>query len=744
MSVLSGTERLAAALADRYRIERELGQGGMATVYLARDLKHDRNVAIKVLRPELADILGPERFSREIRLAARLNHPHILPVYDSGAAGAGDDAILYYVMPVMEGESLRDRLQREGRLAPDVCATIVTEVAGALDHAHRQGIVHRDIKPENILLHEGHALVADFGIGKAAADVGEDTQVTRTGFVLGTPAYMSPEQAMGGATDGRSDLFSLGCVLHEMLTGERPQPHRLMQVTPTTGWHAAIPEAMQRVLTRLLAADPDERVGTGAELIALLREPPPPAATRRAGDRSIAVMAFTNMSPDPEDEFFSDGIAEEIINALARLPGLRVAARTSAFSFKGRTDDARAIGEKLNVRSILEGSVRRAGSRLRITAQLVDTGDGMQLWSDRFDRELSDVFAIQDEIARTIATRLEIALIGRSTKTLVRAGTEHLEAYRLFLKGRALVNQRGPSLALGVAALEEAVALDPEYAAALAALANGLTLLGIFGTRRPEDALARARAMASRAIALDPDLAEARMASALLAAAEGDRAASRHEWGRAADLGPASAELRSARALWDLGYLRGDFDAAVALAAEAVNDDPLSAYARCNLALLHAHAGRPAEGVAQARRAVELDPAGFYSNLTLVRVLFYAGDFPEAIARGEATATAAARHVWIVGELAMGYGRAAKPDRAEALYRELLDRASREYVEDIWLAGSAEWAGRGAEAQSHLRRSAERRQPLFAMAGRHGFRLFVPQWESQTMYHELLRDLRWE
>ncbi|MGH7691022.1 MAG: tetratricopeptide repeat protein, partial [Gemmatimonadaceae bacterium] len=357
---------------------------------------------------------------------------------------------------------------------------------------------------------------------------------------------------------------------------------------------------------------------------------------------------------------------------------------------------------------------------------------------------MADVFAIQDEIAHAVATKLEVALAESGAHPLVRAGTDNVDAYHLFLKGRALVSQRGPSLPLGVASLDAAIALAPDYAAALAVLANGLTLMCIFGALRPEAALPRARGLAARAVALDPALADARMASALLAAAEGDRATSEREWERAAALGPANVDLQSARALWDIGYLRGEFDSAVDAGLRAVGMDALSAYARSNLALLYAHAGRAAEGVVQARRAVELDPKGFYSHLTLTRLLFYAGEYAEAVARGEATAAASARHVWIVGELAMGYGRAGQPDQAEALYRELVERSTREYVESVWLAGAAEWAGRGDEALVHLRASADTHQPLFAMAGRHGFLLFVPQWEPRAEYHEILRSLGWE
>ncbi|MDH5235856.1 MAG: protein kinase, partial [Gemmatimonadota bacterium] len=655
------TESLATALADRYRIERGLGAGGMATVYLARDLKHDRDVAIKIMRPELAHAVGAERFGQEIRMVARLNHPHILPLHDSGEivlppspGRSAPEPVLYYVMPVMEGQALRERLRAEKRLPLEEGIRIACEVADALDHAHRMGVVHRDIKPENILLHEGHALVADFGIGKAVATLDGGEDVTWTGLVVGTPAYMSPEQAAGREVDGRTDLYALGCVLHEMLTGVTPRARRVGGGTDPKS-EGELPRGMARVLQRMLELEPADRVGSGAECIALLRDAVAKGLRTAPDERSVAVLPFANMSPDPEDAFLADGISEEIINALAQLPGLRVAARASAFSFKGKQEDLRVVGEKLNVATILDGSVRHAGDRLRITAQLINVADGLHLWSERYDRQLTDVFAIQDEIAGTIAAELKVTLTASSPATdgrPVRAGAPNLEAYRLFLKGRALVSQRGPALAEGVAVLERAVALDPDNAPALAALANGLTFLGIFGTVRPAEALPRARMHAARAVALDPALAEARMVSAMLAAAEGERATARQEWELAAERGPRNAELQSARALWDLAYLHGAFDVAVDHGHRAAAMDPLSAYARANLALLLAHAGRAREGLLQARRAVELDPAGYLPALTLERLLFYAGEFAEGIVHGEALARASARHVWSVGELA--------------------------------------------------------------------------------------------
>src|SRR6266480_3412157 len=374
----------------------------MATVFLAVDLKHQRSVAIKVLHPELATSLGVERFLREITTAAGLNHPHILALYDSGQA----EDLLYYVMPYIEGETLRGRLQREGQLSIADTIRITSEIAEALGYAHGRGVVHRDIKPENIMFSAGRALVADFGIARALT-VATLEPLTAAGAIVGTPAYMSPEQATGsGQLDGRSDIYSLACVVYEMLTGSVPfmgltaqavmARHSVDIAPPIRSVRPTVTDALERAVLTALA--------TAAQFAAALtaREE---ATTASEGGESIAVLPFANLSGDPEFEYFSEGIAEEIINALTQLPGLHVAARTSSFAFRGPAIDLTEVGAKLKVATVLEGSVRKAGNRLRIGAQLVKVGDGYHLWSERYDREMPDVFAIQDEISKAIANR---------------------------------------------------------------------------------------------------------------------------------------------------------------------------------------------------------------------------------------------------------------------------------------------------------------------------------------------------
>lgn len=521
-------ERIREILDPTYTVDRELGRGGMATVYLAQDSKHERTVALKVLHPELAASLGPDRFLREIRVAARLNHPHILPLFDSGEI----EGLLYYVMPYVEGESLRERLDRQQQLPVEEAIHHALAVASALDYAHRQNVVHRDIKPENVMLYEGEPMVMDFGIAKAVSAAGTETaMLTQTGMMVGTPAYVSPEQAAGEVQlDGRSDQYSLACMLYEMLSGQRPftgttaqailakrfteVPKRIREI------RSSVPENVERALVKAMATDAGERYKTAALFAQALTSSSlvtpldtltmPQQAVSTA--KSVAVLPFANMSADPDNEYFTDGMAEEIINALTKIQSLRVASRTSSFAFKGKNEDIGDIGRKLKVSTVLEGSVRKMGNKLRITAQLVNVADGYHLWSERYDRELEDVFAIQDDISQAIVVALRVILTEGEKKAIEKARVVNLQAYDFYLRGQQYFHQwRRKSVEFARQMYSRAVEIDPEYALAYAGIADSCSLLYTYWDAR-EFNLRQADIASRRALELQPELAEAHVA----------------------------------------------------------------------------------------------------------------------------------------------------------------------------------------------------------------------------------------
>jgi len=557
---------LATAVAERYTIESELGRGGMATVYRAWDRKHERPVAVKVLRRDIAAVLGPERFLREIRLAAALQHPHILPLHDSGAA----NEYLYYVMPYVEGESLRQRLERERQLPVEEALRVAVEVADALSHAHSRGIVHRDIKPENILLAADHAVVADFGIARAI-DVAGGDKLTQTGITLGTPAYMSPEQAAGDPqTDGRSDLYSLGCVLYEMLAGAPPFTghsaqailvKHLTEPAPHLTHLRDVAISLEQVIRRCLAKAAADRFTTAVELRQALEaareaKPGPPvrppfprprpvlvwpavalvltgavylanrgaarpggAAPASARTR-LAVLPLVNMSADPRNDYFTDGMTEELISTLSQIGGVRVIAGTSVLPYRDQRKSVAEIGRELSVGSVLEGSVRKTGARVRITAQLIDVATQEHVWSAEYDRSLHDVFAIQSDVARRVADALQSRLTGDDGRAAV--PTTSLAAYDFYLRGlyyaQKVVDPASEQATRdsAILMLERAVQNDPRFALGYAVLARQYARK-YFTSSADKRLEQRGFVAVEKALALDPHLAQAYHARALLA-----------------------------------------------------------------------------------------------------------------------------------------------------------------------------------------------------------------------------------
>jgi serine/threonine-protein kinase len=718
-------DQLQRSLGSAYTLQRELGGGGMSRVFVAEETALARMVVIKVLSPDLAQGLSADRFAREIRLAARLQHPHIVPLFSAGEV----DGLPYYTMPYVEGESLRALLAREGALPIARVMQVLRDIARALDYAHAQDIVHRDIKPDNVLLSGNAASVTDFGIAKAVTAAraealpaeGSGETLTQLGVAIGTPAYMAPEQAAGDPdVDHRADLYAFGCVAYEMLAGQPPfhdRPPRAMLVAHMVEMPASIasrrrdaPRSLSDLVMRCLAKTPEGRPANAAEILAVIESSS--TASRTAvtplPTASIAVLPFESMSADRENEYFADGISEEIINALTQLDGLRVAGRTSSFSFKGTKHDLHTIGEKLNVDTLLEGSVRKSGNRLRITAQLIKVSDGYHLWSERYDREMTDVFAVQDEIATAIASKLKLTL-GRPGE-MVKPPTDNIEAYELFLKGRVLLYRRGRFIFSATRCFERAVALDDRFAQAQAALADCLSLSGFYGLVPATEIIDRANAAAMRAVKLAPDLAEARHALALWMTYFGsDREAAIEEWERALTVGQQSTQVRCSYALWRWGFLVERWDEAVIAAQQGVAADPLSGYANSMLALVKSFAGNHAEMVADAMHGVDLDPESFWSHWVLQRVYHSNGQYDEAMVQARVTLGMSGRHPWSLSELAVTYARKGNHEAAEAIFGELVSRSKLERIQPSTIALAAICAGRLDEAIAMCHRAIDER-----------------------------------
>ena len=751
-----------------YEVLSLLGAGGMGEVYRARDTRLNRDVALKILPDAFvrdADRLA--RFKREAQVVAALNHPHIVTIFSIEE----HEGVPFMTMELIEGCTLEQVIPGDG-LSPARFFDIAIALADALSAAHRKHIIHRDLKPSNVMVtDDGRVKVLDFGLARAvdAADVclgeGVTHLGTQVGTIVGTMPYMSPEQVEGKVLDDRTDLFSLGVVLYELATGKRPfrgdSPAALMSsilkdhLKPVGERRSGLPEGVCRLIDRCLEKEPRDRIQTATEIHAELKasrrawesgagpsaRPAAPDSTRPAAPAtSIAVLAFTDMSAAKDQDWFCDGIAEEILNALTPLKGLRVAARTSAFSFKGKGDDLRTIGEKLNVTTVLEGSVRRAGDRVRITVQLSDAANGFQLWSERYDRELKDVFDVQDEIAKAIAERLKVTLTGSNEDRLVEQATTNIEAYQLYLKGRALVDRRGASVPPGLHLLRAAVELDPGYALAWAGIADALTVLAYSGAARGSESKTQAMAAAKRSIELDPGSAVGHTALACATLLyENNRAMAKQEFERALELNPSYGMGRCWYANFYLNWARGDFEQAIAEARRALDSDPLSAYVTMNLGVCLFTAGRLDEAIDTCRRAIQLDPDSFVSRWAFGIALGMDGRFEEAVSALEAAAAVSGRHSLALTGLAGVFREWRKPAAALALHRELMERASRGYVSASHLALTAEAAGQHEDAMAFARRAWDEREPSFIIWARH----FPPyrSLHSDPRFAAILREM---
>jgi serine/threonine protein kinase/tetratricopeptide (TPR) repeat protein len=713
---------------SHYRILERLGGGGMGVVYLAEDTTLGRRVALKFLPPSLASSPDSrERLLREARAASALNHPHICTIHEVGEHNGQP----FIAMEWLDGETLKQRLEG-GALPLDVLLDAAIQITEGLEAAHARSLVHRDLKPANLFItRRGDAKILDFGLAKSVDAVPDQNTftgqgpLTSPGSTVGTVAYMAPEQARGEPVDARSDLFSLGLVLYEMATGRMAVPSGSTalaydailnrQFSGVSEINHDIPSSVDRVIRRLLSKAPTARHQTARELRGELetirRERRGRDSSGSKAAPSIAVLPFANLSPDPDNEYFADGMTEEVINTLGQIKSLRVAARTSSFAFKGRTPDVSEVGEKLRVATVLTGSVRKAGGRLRISVALVNASDGFQIWSERYDRQAEDVFAVQEEIAIAIAEHLKVALVNPN-EPLVQRVTDNLDAYQLYLKARFLMNQRGAGIAQGMALLREAVALAPEYAPAHAALADAYALIGFYGYAPSYEVMPKARQSAQHALALNPELAEAHAPLVFVSwTYDWDFPRARREFDAAMALAP---RMVTALIWWSL-YLSaalGDFTEAIAVGERAIEVDPLSAATYVAVSVVYMCAGQHAEAEALARRAVELSP-GWLAGRVLGIALSLQGKHDEAISTLEAALTPSGGHTWMISTLCHCHAWAGHAAEARRYHDMLVAAVSAgKYVQPMMLGSTYAVVGELDAAFDWFERAYRERDPL--------------------------------
>jgi serine/threonine-protein kinase len=711
---------------SHYRIVGKLGEGGMGVVYRAEDVRLGRPIALKVLTPQLAgDAVARHRFEAEARAASALDHPNICSLYDVGQTPDGQ---MFLALAFCEGETLRSALDR-GPVEPARAIAIALQIADGLAVAHAKGIVHRDVKPANVMLRpDGLVKILDFGVAK----LDRDAVVTGPTDAVGSPAYMAPEQIQNARVGPAADVWALGVVLFEMIAGRRPfegagihgvlysvlndSPRPLDQLRPGVHPHIV------RLVSRALAKDPGARISSAGAFAAELR----PIATERedrtgvidaaplsAPPPSLAVLPFSDLSPYHDQEWFCEGLAEELIAALSEVEGLRVPSRSSTKQV--RDLDPRAIGDKLGVQALLIGSVRKAGERVRITTQLVQAADGTVLASRRYDRSIDDIFAIQDEIARSAVETVE-ARLGRSgAQPRVRRPTENIEAFNLYLKGRYHWNRRTPSaFREAIRFFEQAVALDPEFALGYTGQADAQILLGFFGMTHPTEARLRGKELCLRALELDPELAEARRALATLHALyEWDWERAEGELRALIAANPKHSEARHALGSYVLTPL-GRFDEAVAELDVAIALDPLSLSYNTTQGLILYMARRYSEAESRLRATLEIDPAFPLALVALAETLGQLGRTEESI---EVLARGSFEAIENSGFLGAHLARAGRADEARAVLAKLESWPGGGYTSKVFTSQILLHLGEVDTALDHIERAVEEGAPRLVWIG---------------------------